>query len=114
MADGGGVCLNLTRTFPPSTLNPQPSTLNPKTPKPTPQNLQKKKQTKPTNQPTRLNFVVVGGGPTGVEFAAELADLLHEDLRKNFPKMKDAVKIQVRSPPVRLYVYIYVYIYIYR
>lgn len=42
-----------------------------------------------------LNFVVVGGGPTGVEFAAELADLLHEDLKHNFPKMKDDVKIQL-------------------
>mmetsp|Transcript_9723 Transcript_9723/g.23784 ORF Transcript_9723/g.23784 Transcript_9723/m.23784 type:complete len:633 (-) Transcript_9723:87-1985(-) len=42
-----------------------------------------------------LNFVVVGGGPTGVEFAAELADLLHEDLKHSFPKMKDDVKIQL-------------------
>ena len=43
--------------------------------------------------------MVVGGGPTGVEFAAELADLLHEDLQRSFPKMKDEVKIQVQSPP---------------
>ena len=34
-----------------------------------------------------LSFVVCGGGPTGVEFAAELYDLLNEDLRKNFPKI---------------------------
>lgn len=32
-----------------------------------------------------LNFVVVGGGPTGVEFAAELRDFVTEDLRKIFP-----------------------------
>jgi NADH:ubiquinone reductase (non-electrogenic) len=40
-----------------------------------------------------LRFVVVGGGPTGVEFAAELADLLHDDLCKSFPKLKDKVEI---------------------
>jgi len=34
-----------------------------------------------------------------VEFAAELADLLHEDLQRSFPKMKDEVKIQVQSTP---------------
>ena len=34
-----------------------------------------------------LSFVVCGGGPTGVEFAAELYDLLNEDLAKNFPKL---------------------------
>lgn len=27
-----------------------------------------------------LSFVVCGGGPTGVEFAAELFDMLNEDL----------------------------------
>ncbi|KHJ31310.1 putative alternative nadh dehydrogenase protein [Erysiphe necator] len=34
-----------------------------------------------------LSFVICGGGPTGVEFAAELADLLNEDLTLNFPKL---------------------------
>jgi NADH dehydrogenase len=34
-----------------------------------------------------LSFVVSGGGPTGVEFAAELFDLLNEDLSKRFPKL---------------------------
>lgn len=34
-----------------------------------------------------LSFVICGGGPTGVEFAAELYDLLNEDLRSNFPKI---------------------------
>lgn len=34
-----------------------------------------------------LSFVVSGGGPTGVEFAAELYDLLNEDLTKFFPKL---------------------------
>ncbi|KAM3074616.1 hypothetical protein ACMFMG_008046 [Clarireedia jacksonii] len=34
-----------------------------------------------------LSFVVSGGGPTGVEFAAELFDLLNEDLTQHFPKI---------------------------
>lgn len=34
-----------------------------------------------------LSFVVSGGGPTGVEFAAELFDLLNEDLTHHFPKL---------------------------
>lgn len=40
-----------------------------------------------------LHFVIVGGGPTGVEFAAELHDYVNEDLVKLYPKVKDAVKI---------------------
>ncbi|KAF1814140.1 FAD/NAD(P)-binding domain-containing protein [Eremomyces bilateralis CBS 781.70] len=34
-----------------------------------------------------LSFVVCGGGPTGVEFAAELYDLLNEDLSHFFPRL---------------------------
>jgi NADH dehydrogenase len=34
-----------------------------------------------------LSFVVSGGGPTGVEFAAELYDMLNEDLSGSFPKI---------------------------
>ncbi|KAK3017943.1 hypothetical protein RJ639_005222 [Escallonia herrerae] len=40
-----------------------------------------------------LHFVVVGGGPTGVEFAAELHDFVHEDIAKLYPSLKDHVKI---------------------
>ncbi|PIA34374.1 hypothetical protein AQUCO_03800171v1 [Aquilegia coerulea] len=40
-----------------------------------------------------LHFVVVGGGPTGVEFAAELHDFLEEDLSRLYPQVKDFVKI---------------------
>ena len=32
-----------------------------------------------------LSFVIVGGGPTGVEVAAELHDLITEDLVKLYP-----------------------------
>jgi NADH:ubiquinone reductase (non-electrogenic) len=42
-----------------------------------------------------LSFVVVGGGPTGVEFAAELHDLVHEDLTDLYPHLEKAVSITV-------------------
>lgn len=34
-----------------------------------------------------LSFVICGGGPTGVEFAAELVDFLNEDLVRHFPQL---------------------------
>lgn len=34
-----------------------------------------------------LSFVVSGGGPTGVEFAAELFDMLNEDLTRYYPRL---------------------------
>jgi NADH:ubiquinone reductase (non-electrogenic) len=42
-----------------------------------------------------LHFVVVGGGPTGVEFAAEMHDFLTEDLRKSFRALMPLVRITV-------------------
>ncbi|KAF2767689.1 external NADH-ubiquinone oxidoreductase 1 mitochondrial precursor [Teratosphaeria nubilosa] len=36
-----------------------------------------------------LHMVVVGGGPTGVEFAGELQDFFEHDLRKWIPEIKD-------------------------
>lgn len=46
-------------------------------------------------QRTNLHFIIVGGGPTGVEFAAELHDFLEEDLVKLYPAVKDLVRITV-------------------
>ena len=40
-----------------------------------------------------LHFVVVGGGPTGLEFAAELHDFVAEDLMKLYPDARKYVKI---------------------
>ncbi len=40
-----------------------------------------------------LHFVVCGGGPTGVEFAAELHDLLREDLKKMYPRLLPLARI---------------------
>jgi NADH:ubiquinone reductase (non-electrogenic) len=42
-----------------------------------------------------LHFVIVGGGPTGVEFAAELHDFFVEDLSNLYSTVKDLVKITV-------------------
>ncbi len=39
------------------------------------------------NKKKLLHFVVVGGGPTGVEFAAELSDFIRDDLVKWYPKL---------------------------
>lgn len=44
---------------------------------------------------TNLHFVIVGGGPTGIEFAAELHDFIHEDLVEIYPSVKDLVRITV-------------------
>ncbi|KAK5673547.1 NADH:ubiquinone oxidoreductase [Batrachochytrium dendrobatidis] len=40
-----------------------------------------------------LHMVVVGGGPTGVEYAAELYDFLHEDLLTWYPDLAGKFKI---------------------
>lgn len=48
------------------------------------------------NDPERsrlLSFVVVGGGPTGVEFAAELRDYVDQDLTKWMPELSKEIKV---------------------
>ena len=40
-----------------------------------------------------LRFVVCGGGPTGVEFAAELHDFIEEDVRKKYPGMENDIEV---------------------
>jgi len=42
-----------------------------------------------------LQFVVVGGGPTGVEFAGELIDLLDTDLALQFPSLIPLVRVRM-------------------
>ncbi|WVQ79734.1 hypothetical protein IAT38_001834 [Cryptococcus sp. DSM 104549] len=52
--------------------------------------------TTPAERKKLLSFVVCGGGPTGVEFAAELADMMAEDVLKYYPKiLTNEVKVTV-------------------
>ena len=49
--------------------------------------------TTPAQARALLSFVVVGGGPTGVEFAGELDDYLREDVLRLHPHLRGAVRI---------------------
>jgi NADH:ubiquinone reductase (non-electrogenic) len=51
--------------------------------------------TTPQERQRLLHFVVCGGGPTGVEFAAELHDYLRHDLRRAYPHLVPAARITV-------------------
>ncbi|GAA5822434.1 hypothetical protein JCM11251_006336 [Rhodosporidiobolus azoricus] len=42
-----------------------------------------------------LNFVIVGGGPTGVEFAGELHDFLTTDLERAYPALVPYARITI-------------------
>ncbi|KAG1053389.1 hypothetical protein G6F43_004528 [Rhizopus delemar] len=42
-----------------------------------------------------LHMVIVGGGATGIEYAAELHDFLIDDLRTWYPELADKVKISL-------------------
>jgi NADH:ubiquinone reductase (non-electrogenic) len=41
----------------------------------------------------KLRFVICGGGPTGVEFAAELNDLIEDDIKKKYPELMKYTEI---------------------
>lgn len=41
----------------------------------------------------RLTFVVCGGGPTGVEIAAEIDDLIGEELRHSYPELAPLARV---------------------
>lgn len=40
-----------------------------------------------------LTFAIVGGGPTGVEFAAEFSDFVNQDIRRLYPKFDAPIRI---------------------
>eukprot|EP00878_Enallax_costatus_P042699 GHUV01050146.1.p1 GENE.GHUV01050146.1~~GHUV01050146.1.p1 ORF type:complete len:222 (+),score=80.95 GHUV01050146.1:935-1600(+) len=42
-----------------------------------------------------LSFVICGGGPTGVEVAAEIHDMIFDDLKEHYPGLMKDVKIRV-------------------
>jgi len=41
----------------------------------------------------RLTFVICGGGPTGVEIAAEIDDLIDEELRHSYPELVPQARV---------------------
>lgn len=49
-----------------------------------------------------LHFQIVGGGPTGVEFSAELHDFITEDLKLVYPQMMSFVKITLYDVAPRI------------
>ncbi|RKO99817.1 hypothetical protein CXG81DRAFT_30109 [Caulochytrium protostelioides] len=52
--------------------------------------------TPPDDKKRLLSFVVAGGGPTGIEFAAELYDFLNDDLIHYFPELiNDYVSVTI-------------------
>lgn len=51
------------------------------------------KDQSPAEKKRLLHMVVVGGGPTGVEFAGELHDFFEQDLRKWIPEIADDFKV---------------------
>ncbi|EMC95802.1 hypothetical protein BAUCODRAFT_34570 [Baudoinia panamericana UAMH 10762] len=42
-----------------------------------------------------LNFAIVGGGPTGIEFSGELKDIFEDDMSRLYPQLAEHVKITV-------------------
>jgi len=54
-------------------------------------------QDDPVEKTKLCTFVVVGAGPTGVEFAAELDDHIREDLAKLYPAEAKAAKVVLIS-----------------
>ena len=42
-----------------------------------------------------LTFVIVGGGPTGVEFAAEFSDYVNRDIKRLYPKLDQKIAIHL-------------------
>ena len=42
-----------------------------------------------------LNFVIVGGGPTSIEFAGELYDFVKNDILRWYPDLQGVVKVTV-------------------
>jgi len=43
----------------------------------------------------RLHVIIVGGGPTGIEFGAEVYDFMRADIKKKFPDVAKYVKVTI-------------------
>jgi hypothetical protein len=55
--------------------------------------------TTPEERKRLLSFVICGGGPTGVEFAAELRDMMAEDVLKYVSRIRPFVETDPGSTP---------------
>ncbi|KAF1984395.1 pyridine nucleotide-disulfide oxidoreductase-like protein [Aulographum hederae CBS 113979] len=51
--------------------------------------------TTPEMRKCLLNFAIVGGGPTGIEFSAELHDIITEDLARIYPQLMPYYNVTV-------------------
>lgn len=40
-----------------------------------------------------LHYIVIGGGPTRVEFSGELSDFVMKDVREHFPHVKNDIQV---------------------
>lgn len=52
----------------------------------------------PDEEKRLLHFVICGGGPTGVEFGAEIYDFLREDVSRLYSQEEDKVKVTLVEP----------------
>lgn len=52
----------------------------------------------PEEEKRLLHFVICGGGPTGVEFGAELYDFLREDVSRLYAHEKEKVQVTLLEP----------------
>lgn len=50
----------------------------------------------------KLSFVIVGGGPTGVEFTSELADFVRKDVKRYFPSIQPEIRISILESQPRV------------
>jgi NADH:ubiquinone reductase (non-electrogenic) len=49
--------------------------------------------TPPQEKSRLLQFVIIGGGPTGVEFAGELSDFVRREAERSYPHLKEYVRL---------------------
>ena len=56
----------------------------------------------PNERKRLLTFIIVGGGPTSVEFAGELHDLCAKDLKRWYPELVNEVSIKIVEPAPEL------------
>jgi NADH:ubiquinone reductase (non-electrogenic) len=49
-----------------------------------------------------LHCVVVGGGPTGVEFSGELSDFIRSDVHQRYSHVKDYINVTLIEVRIRI------------